>query len=361
MVVSVLAWLEGASQGVLGLRFDLGADPIRLGRSTSCAIQLSDPLVSREHAEIRPGDGGFVVVDLGSTHGTRVDGVRVGQATLAHGSRLQVGATEFVFRLPQEAIPTAMFVETPRAGSVPSAPAAPLPQPPPSAPAAPEAPRPPAPRAAAKAPSAPPRPSRRLLIGCGAAFVLGLCCCVSVYLASRFGVAPSGWDSIGDDGSSEITPEDVALALEVPLPDERGQVLERLGRPDEFDISVVQIEGGQVRLETWSYHSLGMRVDFADGAIAWTVGIEPASERTVFPAWYDPTAFETGMTIAEASALASAASPAGTVPMRIDLAEGGDDLAGGEMLLGDQIMLGFQDGSLVFVETVGATLQESGG
>ena len=40
---------------------------------------LADPNVSRNHAEIRPQGDGFVVVDLGSTNGTRVNGVRVAE------------------------------------------------------------------------------------------------------------------------------------------------------------------------------------------------------------------------------------------------------------------------------------------
>ena len=43
-------------------------------------LVLADPNVSRHHAEIRPQGDGFVLVDLGSTNGTRVNGVRVEHA-----------------------------------------------------------------------------------------------------------------------------------------------------------------------------------------------------------------------------------------------------------------------------------------
>ena len=46
-------------------------------------LVLADPNVSRNHAEIRPQGDGFVVVDLGSTNGTRVNGVRVDDAGAA--------------------------------------------------------------------------------------------------------------------------------------------------------------------------------------------------------------------------------------------------------------------------------------
>ena len=66
--------------------------PLRRSASTSVTrrppcpsanIVLADPNVSRNHAEIRPQGDGFVVVDLGSTNGTRVNGVRVAEQRAA--------------------------------------------------------------------------------------------------------------------------------------------------------------------------------------------------------------------------------------------------------------------------------------
>jgi hypothetical protein len=67
------------------------------------------------------------------------------------------------------------------------------------------------------------------------------------------------------------------------------------------------------------------------------------------------------MSIDEASALVMSASPAGFAPQVMDLTDGGEDLAGGTLLVGDQITLGFQDGQLVYVETIGANVGEAGG
>ena len=51
---------------------------IRLGRLPENELVLPHPLVSRAHAEIRPGEGGQVVLtDLGSTHGTELAGERL--------------------------------------------------------------------------------------------------------------------------------------------------------------------------------------------------------------------------------------------------------------------------------------------
>jgi hypothetical protein len=72
-----------------------------VGRSRRCDIVLPDPNVSRQHAEIRRQDGDFVVRDLGSTNGTRVNRRDVKQAVLRDGDRIEVGTTELRFeRLP---------------------------------------------------------------------------------------------------------------------------------------------------------------------------------------------------------------------------------------------------------------------
>jgi len=68
-----------------------------LGRSRRCDIVLTDPNVSRQHAEVRRQDDGFMLVDLGSTNGTRVNRRDVKQVVLQHGDRIELGTTEFLF------------------------------------------------------------------------------------------------------------------------------------------------------------------------------------------------------------------------------------------------------------------------
>lgn len=68
-----------------------------LGRGSECDLRIDDPGVSRRHAEIRVhGQGAeaqLMVVDLGSTNGTVIDGVRAAQAPLSDGSRIVLGST----------------------------------------------------------------------------------------------------------------------------------------------------------------------------------------------------------------------------------------------------------------------------
>jgi pSer/pThr/pTyr-binding forkhead associated (FHA) protein len=55
------------------------AGVIRVGRQDSLEMVLEDTSVSRCHAEIRPTERGWRVADLGSTNGTRLNGVRLGR------------------------------------------------------------------------------------------------------------------------------------------------------------------------------------------------------------------------------------------------------------------------------------------
>jgi pSer/pThr/pTyr-binding forkhead associated (FHA) protein len=80
-----------------GRRIEIGEQPLVIGRVPECDIPLSDPNVSRRHAEIRRQGTGFVVNDLGSTNGTRVNGATVKDRALNNGDEITVGATKLRF------------------------------------------------------------------------------------------------------------------------------------------------------------------------------------------------------------------------------------------------------------------------
>jgi hypothetical protein len=69
-----------------------------LGRGTDSDLRLVDPGVSRHHAELRLEDGDVVLVDLGSTNGTFVNGQPVRRVLLTDGTRVTLGRTTLVFR-----------------------------------------------------------------------------------------------------------------------------------------------------------------------------------------------------------------------------------------------------------------------
>ena len=81
-----------------GERVALNATVVSLGRLPECDVVLADPNASRRHAEVRPSGNGWVVVDLGSTNGTRVNGLLLaGDRLLANGDVITIGATSVRF------------------------------------------------------------------------------------------------------------------------------------------------------------------------------------------------------------------------------------------------------------------------
>jgi pSer/pThr/pTyr-binding forkhead associated (FHA) protein len=83
-----------------GKRLVIGAAGVTMGRSRQCEVTVDDPNVSRQHAEIRPRGGSWVVTDLGSTNGSRLNGRTLEQpAVLKPGDEIELGTTTLTFAL----------------------------------------------------------------------------------------------------------------------------------------------------------------------------------------------------------------------------------------------------------------------
>jgi FhaA, N-terminal domain/FHA domain len=91
------------SRELVTLRIDGKEHPVDssrvvLGRSRDCEIRVSDANVSRRHCEVvQESATTWVVVDLGSTNGTELNGQRITRAELADGDRITVGGTDVIF------------------------------------------------------------------------------------------------------------------------------------------------------------------------------------------------------------------------------------------------------------------------
>lgn len=75
----------------------IGPDTVTVGRGEFCQLELSDPLVSASHCELRPSARGVHLRDLDSTNGTRIGGVLVREAFLEERAVLRLGDTELRF------------------------------------------------------------------------------------------------------------------------------------------------------------------------------------------------------------------------------------------------------------------------
>jgi pSer/pThr/pTyr-binding forkhead associated (FHA) protein len=78
----------------------LGSGGATLGRSRDADIVLDDANVSRKHAEVRPSGGSWIVRDLGSTNGVKVNGRRIqGPQSLKRGDVIELGTSRATFEL----------------------------------------------------------------------------------------------------------------------------------------------------------------------------------------------------------------------------------------------------------------------
>jgi len=96
---SWLAWSGMGSISEGNMQYRLRKRVTRIGRSRRNDVAFpDDTVVSRFHAQVRREDGRYVLHDLGSTNGTRVNGRRVGRHTLVDGDVIQVGGEKLVYR-----------------------------------------------------------------------------------------------------------------------------------------------------------------------------------------------------------------------------------------------------------------------
>lgn len=83
------------SQGRIGYEFT--EDLITIGRAPDNMIVIEDPSVSSRHAQLERAGDNYRVKDLGSTNGTRVNGLPVTETLLRFEDRVRFGGVESRF------------------------------------------------------------------------------------------------------------------------------------------------------------------------------------------------------------------------------------------------------------------------
>lgn len=80
-----------------GQELAIGTARILVGRTRTCDLPLTDTQASKEHIAIELQPEGFVLTDLETSNGTKVNGATVTRAVLQHMDRIFIGDTVLVF------------------------------------------------------------------------------------------------------------------------------------------------------------------------------------------------------------------------------------------------------------------------
>ncbi|MFM9120245.1 MAG: FhaA domain-containing protein [Acidimicrobiaceae bacterium] len=99
-VVATAPLVEAVLVMQSGERIVLETDSLKIGRQATCRIVFNDSNVSREHAQMRRTADGWKLLDLGSTNGTKINGVKITEEQLlVNGDELSFGTSSAKFEI----------------------------------------------------------------------------------------------------------------------------------------------------------------------------------------------------------------------------------------------------------------------
>jgi len=91
--------LEGPDSGKV---YSFDRVEITIGRTMDNDVVIPDPGISRQHMSIRDKGGAYIVKDLGSSNGTKLNGKKVGEEVLRPGDVIMMGTVQVRFEGPNE-------------------------------------------------------------------------------------------------------------------------------------------------------------------------------------------------------------------------------------------------------------------
>jgi pSer/pThr/pTyr-binding forkhead associated (FHA) protein len=83
--------------GAVARRWDIGDQPVTVGRDATADLVIPDDALSRRHFMISREGGHYMIKDLGSQNGTSVGGQRAQRAQLKQNDCILAGRTLFLF------------------------------------------------------------------------------------------------------------------------------------------------------------------------------------------------------------------------------------------------------------------------
>src|ERR1019366_3577565 len=91
--------LEGIDRGRIYRELNI---PVTIGREEGNSLRLNDERVSRFHSKVQVDDDDYILTDLDSTNGTRVNGTAIQIRRLRIGDRVGVGRSLLLFGSNEE-------------------------------------------------------------------------------------------------------------------------------------------------------------------------------------------------------------------------------------------------------------------
>ncbi len=85
-----------------GRSCDLDGEGVTVGRSSSCGFNIQEPHASKQHFRVEWRDGAYRAADLGSHHGTQVNGQAIEERALTHLDHVTIGGTVIIFECEPE-------------------------------------------------------------------------------------------------------------------------------------------------------------------------------------------------------------------------------------------------------------------
>lgn len=100
------------SEQLRGQRFELIADLYSCGRVEDRDICIVDPTISTHHCDFIKQEGSYLVLDKGSTNGTRVNNIPITEQLLQNTDILQVGGIEILFDCDDKSMTSVIKTQT---------------------------------------------------------------------------------------------------------------------------------------------------------------------------------------------------------------------------------------------------------